>query len=104
MLPKNIDREHIIKAIEEVEKVGIPKGSGSKKFLLEYDGKCYPPKHIISLANKYANGKELDPSEFSGGKESNNFLRYLGFNVVEIRPSEGPTPHRKTAHDERCLS
>lgn len=112
MIPKNIKREHIIKAIEEVEKVGTPKGRSSKKFFLEYNNKHYSPKYVISLANKYASGKELDPSEFSGGNESNNFLRYLGFNIVGIRSSERLTlqtsirdnkiRHRKTAHDERC--
>jgi hypothetical protein len=37
------------------------------------------------LANKYANGEELSPSEFSGGAESNDFLRALGFRIVETK-------------------
>ncbi len=57
MIPKNIKREHIIKAIEEIKKVRIPEGRSSKKFLLEYNGEFYPPKYTISLANKYANGR-----------------------------------------------
>jgi hypothetical protein len=36
------------------------------------------PKYTISLANKCANGKELNPSEFSGGKETNDYLRTSG--------------------------
>jgi len=60
MIPKNIKREHILKAIEEVKRTGIPEGRGSKKFYLECDGKHYPPKYILSLAN-YANGKEMPP-------------------------------------------
>lgn len=84
MIPRNIKEQHIIKAIQQVERAGIPKGRSSKKFLLEYNGKYYPPKYIISLANKYANGKELDSSEFSGGKETNDFLRTFGFNIVNI--------------------
>ena len=51
MIPQNIKKKHIIKAIEEVKKVGIPKGRGSKKFLLEFNGDYYPPKYIVSLAN-----------------------------------------------------
>ena len=85
MIPKNISREHVLKAIEEVKRSGIPEGRGSKKFLVEFNGIYYPPKYIISLANKYANGEELNPSEFSGGAESNNFLRALGFKIVEIK-------------------
>lgn len=83
MIPKNIKKEHIIKALEEIKKSGVPKGRESKRFLLEYNGKNYPPKYIISLANKYANGKELDSKEFSGGRETNNFLKQLGFNIAE---------------------
>jgi len=51
MIPKNINRGHIIKAIEEIKKVGIPTGRISRKFLREYNGEFYPPKYTISLAN-----------------------------------------------------
>ncbi|MCL0103504.1 hypothetical protein M1O51_02650 [Dehalococcoidia bacterium] len=84
MIPKNIKLEHILKAIEEIKRNGIPKGRNSRKFFLELNGDYYPPKYVISLANKYVNGKELDPEEFSGGEETNTFLRKLGFNIVEI--------------------
>lgn len=111
MIPNNIKKEHIIKAIEESEKFGVPKGRSSRKFLLEYNGKHYPPKYIISLANKYANSKELDSSEFSGGDETNNFLRTLGFTIVNISSSKKvvkpPRKHSRikylrSHHDERC--
>ena len=82
MIPKNIKRDNILDAIEEIEKNGIPAGRTSKKFSLEYNKKLYPPKYLISVANKYINGTKLNPSEFSGGKESNNFLKRLGFNIV----------------------
>jgi hypothetical protein len=67
--------------------------------------------YIISLANKYANGVELDPSKFSGGNETNDFLRRLGFDVILSISSENTIakPSRKTKkaclkahHDERC--
>lgn len=113
MIPKNIHQEHILKAIEEGKKTGIPKRRGSKKFLVEFNGVYYPPKYIISLANKYANGEELNPSEFSGGRESNDFLRALGFQIVEIKMPKKimqipPEERKKTSssvihHDESCL-
>ncbi|RUM33493.1 MAG: hypothetical protein DSY33_04295 [Archaeoglobus sp.] len=86
MIPGNIKREHIIKAIEETRKNGIPKSR--KKFLLEVNGEYYPPKYVISLANKYVNGEILDPTKFNGGKETNGFLRKLGFNVVSVSVKE----------------
>jgi hypothetical protein len=112
MIPKSIKREHILKAIEAVRKIGVPDGRGSKKFLTEFDGYYYPLKYIISLANKYANGEELDPSKFSGGTESNDFLRALGFKIVEtkllmkvVQPAlkkYGETSSSLTHHGERC--
>ncbi len=113
MIPKNIKREHIIKATEEAKRVGVPKGRSSKKFLLEYNCEHYPPKYIISLANKYANTRELLPSEFGGGKETNDFLRALGFNIiVEVSTlkktiPKSPKKHKemnlsRIHHDERC--
>ncbi|MCD6535735.1 MAG: hypothetical protein J7K49_01715 [Thaumarchaeota archaeon] len=110
MIPKNIRKEHIIKAIGEIRKSGIPKGRRSRKFVLKFEGKSYPPKYVISLANKYANGAELNPSEFSGGRESNDFLRALGFQIVETPTAGKPISSEKRAkvkppkirHDERC--
>ncbi|MEM4713768.1 MAG: hypothetical protein QXQ61_04375, partial [Candidatus Bathyarchaeia archaeon] len=112
MIPKNIRREHILKAIEEIRKTGVPEGRGSRKFLIEFNGDYYPPKYVISLANKYANREELSPSGFSGGTESNNFLRALGFEIVEAKLKERsmhtPLEERKeftlsvAHHDERC--
>ena len=109
MIPKNIKREHVIKAIEEVKKSGVPKTRRSRKFLLTFEGKTYPPKYIISLANKYANGVELDPSEFSGGRETNEFLRALGFKIVEVAGKTDKQPSKRgeikppeNRHNERC--
>ena len=97
MIPKNINKKHILRAIEQVEKSGIPKGRRSKKFVLKYKGKEYPPKYVLSIANVYANGKELAPNDFSGGDESNSFLKNLNFTIktydpVEIKIRQDPFP------------
>jgi len=84
MIPKNIKRDYVIKAMEEIKRNGIPKGRNSRKFLLEFNGEYYPPKYVISLTNKYANGEILNPAQFSGGRETNDFLRNLGFNIIEL--------------------
>jgi len=87
MIPKNIYRKHILNAIKEIDRKGVPRGRESKKFHAFYHGKYYPPKYVISLANKYANGLELDPSEFSGGQEAKKLLERMGFKIVESSPS-----------------
>ena len=81
MIPKNIKRQNIIDALEEIDNKGIPEHRESTKYLLNYQNTYYPPKYVISIANKYANGVELPPSEFSGGKETNLFLEKLGFTI-----------------------
>jgi len=112
MIPKNITEKHILKAIEEANRFGVPKGRNSRKFILEFSGRTYPPKYIISIANRYANRDELNPETFSGGPESNEFLMNLGFTIkaigsattepvkaVQRNNSKRP---RKGDHNERC--
>ena len=130
MIPPNISRDHIIQAIHEVEREGIPVRRLSRKYQVLYNGAAYPPKYLISRANYYANGEEHPPESFGGGGESNGYLRNWGFTVVDMsgqvpRPEirmtspnedaqEGPHDKprgksqnvlktgRKTRHTERC--
>lgn len=81
MIPENIRKDHVLRALEEIDEKGVPKRRASKKFELIYEGSSYPPKYAISLANKFANNRKLEPLEFGGGKETNEFLRRLGFKV-----------------------
>lgn len=83
LIPKNITREHVLEAIREIKGKRVPYHRESTKFSLSYDNRGYPPKYVVSLANKFANGTELDPLQFSGGNETNNFLQELGFEIVE---------------------
>ena len=83
-IPKNITREHIIKAINEIDKNGVPENRQQRKFNLKYNGKNYPPKYAISIANKYANGEELKALAFSGGDETNPFLKARGITIENM--------------------
>ena len=84
MIPSTIEKGQVIEAMRKIDSDGIPSGRNSKKFLLEFKGKRYPPKYVISLANKFASGEELDPSTFNGGQETNNFLKGLCFDIVGV--------------------
>ena len=85
MIPNNITKEHLEKAIEEVERDGVRKGRQSSTYNLIHNGKYYPPKLIISIANRYANGEELDPNGFEGGLDTPAFklLENLNFKLIE---------------------
>jgi len=82
-IPANITREHIIQAIEEIHTHGYSEKNASRKYDVLYNGKQYPPKVVISLANKFANGTILDVSKFSGGEQfTNKFLKGRGFEII----------------------
>ncbi|MBA7606231.1 hypothetical protein ES703_13379 [subsurface metagenome] len=82
MVPKNINKEHILQALAEIDQAVIPPRREPTKYFLKYSNQFYPPKYVISIANKYANGEELPSNNFSGGDESNAFLENLGFEIV----------------------
>lgn len=112
MIPENISRKNVLEAIEEIDRTGIPNGRTSKEFKLLFKGKLYPPKYVISLANKYANGEELNSSVFSGGNETNSLLERFGFEIIETTSpsshqsipmiSKKRKPHPRKRHNERC--
>jgi hypothetical protein len=89
MIPKNITRQHVLAAIAEIDRSGTPDRKASRKFMVDYNGGRYPPKYLVSLANRHANGTELPSSVFNGGVETNDFLRSLGFTVNGIPASGG---------------
>ena len=82
------------------------------------NGDHLPAKYTIALAHQVATGEWLRPDRFSGGRESNEFLRRRGFEVSEcdcggsahsarVAPVPDPsargertTPSRR--HSERC--
>ena len=88
MIPDNITKEHLAKAIEEIDRNGVQKGRHSSTYDLIHNGKSYPPKLVISIANKYSNGSELNPNDFSGGKDTKAFelLKNEGFIIKEKTP------------------
>jgi hypothetical protein len=88
MIPNEIKRIHVLSALREIDRTGVPPGRAPTKFWLLNGGKKYPPKYAISVAARIATGQALEPESFSGGSESNRFLEKLGFEVAEIAPHD----------------
>jgi hypothetical protein len=80
-IPK-VTRAHVAWALSKIDKEGIPRKRRSKKWCLVSDGKHYPPKYVLALAVERLSGKQLLPHEHSGGDETNNILRALGYEIV----------------------
>ena len=81
MIPVKITEEHVIKALEWINDNGVIPNRKSKRYHLVYEGIHYPPKYVISVANRYANGEELPPSDFDI-HEAKRYLDKLGFEVI----------------------
>lgn len=73
MIPDNIELEHVLKAVDQIDREGVPPRRKSLRYDLVKDEKPYPPKYTISIANKYANGSLLD-SEMFNADEAKNYL------------------------------
>ncbi|MEJ8755448.1 DUF3578 domain-containing protein [Pontibacter sp. H259] len=84
-IPKNIEKEHLLKAIEKIDRQGIPPFGDSQYYDVFYNGHTYPPKLIVSYANIEANGIELQRDSFKGGKNTEcfNLLEKHGFDIIE---------------------
>jgi hypothetical protein len=110
MIPNNISQEDLLRAIREINKSGIPEGRMQKRYVIEFENKYYPPKYTISVANKYANGYELESGKFGGGAEANSFLNRRGFKIIrvdKIIPSQVVDGSKKkdeypSRHHARC--
>jgi len=85
-IPSTINREHLLKAIDKIDKDGIPSGADSQYYDVVFNDKRYPPKLIVSFANIFANGIELERTAFGGGINSNCFklLEKEGF-IIETK-------------------
>ncbi|MGN7822387.1 MrcB family domain-containing protein [Chitinophaga sp. 22536] len=87
--PKNIEKTHLLKAIDRIDKEGIPDHGASTHYDVVFRDKAYPPKLIVSYANYFANGQVLDRNSFAGGEGTPCFelLRKNGFVIQEKNDS-----------------
>lgn len=84
MIPENINRNHILRAAERVDRQGIPRGREARRYLVQINEGYYPIMLIISWANEVANGNELNGSRFTP-QEAIRFLIRRGFNIISIK-------------------
>jgi 5-methylcytosine-specific restriction protein A len=104
MIPQNITKDHILKALEKIDEEGFPESRESTKFELIYNSKSYPPKYVITIANTFANGQELDSTLFSGGTETNSFFDRFGFQINQKSNYFEPDIHIGDAINNNELS
>lgn len=82
---RKIKREHILRAIRDLDS-GVAHAFGeSTDFDLVFEEKCYPPKAVFGLAGTHALNRDLKPEHFSAGENSVCFkvLTAEGFTIVK---------------------
>ncbi len=84
--PNNITKDHVLSAIERIEREQIDL-KGATKYEVVINGKNYPPKEIMRYAHEEMNGEYL--WEYSGGESTNKFLKEMGYKIV---PKGGGDP------------
>jgi 5-methylcytosine-specific restriction protein B len=95
-IPPGLTRDHVLRAIAELDAGGKHPFGPSTGYQLVHHGKSYPPKAVIGLACRHSIGRVLKPEEFSGGEaagQANFVRRRLGFTVTrkEVDPEEPQT-------------
>lgn len=97
MIPDELTRQHVLAALERIALAEIPKSRASTRFCLDYNGRHYPPKYVISEACRVFMPGGLLPELFTGGSPTNDRLRSLGFSVVRCNCGGHVTPPSRVA-------
>lgn len=79
-IPK-INDQNIADAIKYIDEHGVPDKNKSTQYLLVMeDGKKYPPKYVIAVANHLANGSGIITNNFNA-VEAKNYFETRGYNI-----------------------
>ncbi len=99
----DVKRQDIIKALQYIDEHGVPASNKSTKYeLVTEDGKKYPPKYVIAVADHLANGIDIATDRFKA-IEAKSFLQGYGF-TIEIKQEKFEltiTAERVVSTDER---
>lgn len=79
--PNDITKEHVLKAIEKIEKENISLIPPTR-WEVVINGKNYPPKEVMRYAHQKLNGEKV--WNYSGGEGTNKYLKKMGFAVIDM--------------------
>ena len=76
-----VKEKDIAAALNFINENGVPFHNQSTKYeLVTEDGKKYPPKYVIAVAEYLANGTEINTNTFNA-VETKNYLKNLGYDI-----------------------
>ena len=82
MIPRNLLHTHFLQAAGKIDREGVPKPRESYRYDLLLNGKKYPPKYMISIANIFSNGTEWASKEFNAVEAKDYFIRN-GYRILD---------------------
>ena len=85
-IPK-FKKEYIIEALKYIDENGVPFHNQSTKYeLVTDDGKRYPPKYVVAVADHLANGVDVSTDGYNA-VEAKSYLENQGF-TIETKQQE----------------
>ena len=102
-IPK-LKRQDILNALKFIDENGVPEQNTSVKYVLvSENGKKYPPKYVVAVADHLANSTDISTESFNS-VDAKNYLESQGF-TIETKPQEkfelSITAERVESTDER---
>jgi len=97
-IPAGLTKEHVIAAIECIDRGMSSNFGNSKKYDLFFNGKRYVPKAVIGIASKIHTGKDYTSKDFGSGQGSQCFkvLQGLGFHIIK-KPKHDKDPMQRAS-------
>ena len=79
-IPK-LKKQNIIDALKFIDENGVPEHNTSVKYVLVFEnGKKYPPKYVMAVADHLANGTDISAEAFTSA-DAKNYLESQGFTI-----------------------
>ena len=79
-IPK-LKKQDVIDALKFIDENGVPEHNTSVKYVLvSENGKKYPPKYVVAVADHLANGTDISTESFDS-VDARNYLEKLGFSI-----------------------
>lgn len=85
-IPK-LKKQDVIDALKFIDENGVPEHNTSVKYVLvSENGKKYPPKYVVAVADHLANGADISTESFNS-VDAKDYLENMGF-VIEEKQQE----------------
>ena len=87
MATPKLKKQDVIDALNFIDENGVPEHNTSVKYILvSENGKKYPPKYVVAVADHLANSTDISTESFNS-VDAKKYLESLGF-TIETKPQE----------------